>query len=122
MKVFVDACQMRKGFLIGYTDRFMINKEIIYLPNCTKSHLAEEEAIKLASKAKNVETIWSDSQAAVDKLSAVYPQILIEKIPRENNVANQVLAIYKEQYQSKYHDNASSKQRSKKRNKTDQSK
>lgn len=122
MKVFVDACKMRKGFLIGYTDAHMINKEIVYLPNCIKSHLAEEEAIKLASKAKNVETIWSDSQAAVDKLSAVYPQILIEKIPRANNVANQVLAIYKEQYQSKYHDNASSKQRSKKRNKTDPSK
>ena len=104
MEVFVDACQMRRGFLICYTNRFMTNKEIIYLPNCTKSHLAEEEAIKLASKAKNVETIWSDSQAAVDKLSAVYPQILIEKIPRENNIANQVLAIYKEQYQSKYHE------------------
>lgn len=109
MKVFVDACQMRKGFLICYTDMHMRNKEIIHLPNCTKSHLAEEEAIILASKAENVETIWSDSQSAVDKLSSTYPNILIEKIPRTANIANQVLAIHKEQYQRKYHDNRNTK-------------
>ncbi len=114
MKVFVDACKMRKGFLICYTDMHMRNKEIVYLPNCTKSHLAEEEAVVLASKAENVETIWSDSQAAVDKLSAAYPNILVEKIPRSANIANQVLAIYKEQCQRKYHDNRNAKNTSKK--------
>lgn len=98
MKLFTDAAQTRKGFLVCFTDENFIRKKVVHLPNCNKSQLAEEEAIKLAIKEENVKTICSDNEQAIAKFANLFPNLTFIKVPRSENIANQVVQAYKENH------------------------
>lgn len=96
---YVDAAKYGSTFIIGYCDEFMQDRSVRTLPFCHKSHLAEIEAVKWLLEAK-IETIRirTDSEATLNYFNShpLRKNVTLEKIPRDQNVANQILAAFKQ--------------------------